>query len=501
MRRLFLVATFATALSLVLAQATLGASVVTVSGPSPFATCVQPAAGGTNYLNTEVEPWIAVNPAKTSNLIAVYQQDRWSNGGARGLMSAASFDGGATWKTRRALPFDQCSGDPNYERASDPWVSFGADGAGGVIAYAVGLSFNVSNNNNAVATVTSTDGGKTWTNHQYQIRDDNQNQFFNDKESVTADPTRPKTAYVVWDRLVGPANNPAVEAHNFFAFTGPTSFSKTTDGGTTWSAPAIIVPTGQNQQTIDNQIVVAPDGTLYDFFDLILGTGPNRGPLSTAPHGLNEAVVKSTDGGATWSAPTIITHLTASSVSDPNTGTRLRTHDFGGTPAVDPNTGQLYFVWQDGRFTGGKLTQILLTTSTDGGATWSSPAVVSGASSFDAFNPAVAVASDGTVGIYYYDLRNLTAGNTTTLPTDIWFRSSAAGGTAFGPEEHVTGSFNFLAAPNAFGFFLGDYNGMAAVGTSFVADFGVTTCNDSSCSATATPPGANPSDIDAASLP
>jgi hypothetical protein len=42
------------------------------------------AAGRTNSLNSEVEPWMDANPTDPDNLIAVWQQDRWSNGGARG---------------------------------------------------------------------------------------------------------------------------------------------------------------------------------------------------------------------------------------------------------------------------------------------------------------------------------------------------------------------------------------------------------------------------------
>jgi hypothetical protein len=99
---------------------------------------------------------------------------------------------------------------------------------------------------------------------------------------VTADPTRAGTAYAVWDQLVGPVDNPAVLVHNFFSFTGTSYFAKTTDGGVTWGPSKIIVPMRQNQQSIANVIVVAPNGTLYDFFTLITGTGPNTGPQSTA---------------------------------------------------------------------------------------------------------------------------------------------------------------------------------------------------------------------------
>src|SRR5206468_12907023 len=132
----------------------------------------------------EVEPWLAVNPTNPSNLIGVWQQDRWSNGGAHGLVAGFSFDGGLTWR-QTPLPFSACANGLGYERASDPWVSIGPDGT----AYAVSISFNQSNNNNAVAAAVSRDGGVTWTNLSVIIADNAPNfQFFNDKESVTADP-------------------------------------------------------------------------------------------------------------------------------------------------------------------------------------------------------------------------------------------------------------------------------------------------------------------------
>ena len=54
---------------------------------------------GTLYPQTEIEPWIDANPRHPRNLIVGWQQDRWSNGGARGDVSAYTLDGGATWNT------------------------------------------------------------------------------------------------------------------------------------------------------------------------------------------------------------------------------------------------------------------------------------------------------------------------------------------------------------------------------------------------------------------
>jgi hypothetical protein len=63
----------------------------------PFAGCTFGAdSSGTNYPNAEVEPFVAVNPANTSNAIGVFQQDRWSDGGSHGLLTAYSSTAGAS---------------------------------------------------------------------------------------------------------------------------------------------------------------------------------------------------------------------------------------------------------------------------------------------------------------------------------------------------------------------------------------------------------------------
>jgi hypothetical protein len=443
------------------AGATTVTPLVLVSGPSPYASCsIGAGPGSVNYTNAEVEPYVAVNPAVTSNLIGVWQQDRWSDGGAHGLVAGFSFDGGATWG-ETTLPFSACAGGLGYERASDPWVSIGPDGT----AYAVSISFNASNNNNAVAAATSSDGGNSWKNLSVLIADNAPNfQFFNDKESVTADPVHAGVAYVVWDRLELANANPDAELHTA-AFRGPAMFAKTTDGGQTWSSPRVIVKTPSRQQTIGNVIVVDPrDGTLYDFFDLI------KPPFNVTA--FKVAFVKSTDGGSTWTKPRVIADLRTAFVSDPNTGQAIRTGDIIPEPAIDPASGQLYVVWQDSRFTGGHFDEVALSTSTNGGASWSAPIQVNTntPSNRPGFTPMIHVSSDGTVGVSFYDFRNLTT-ETATLPTDYWFVSSTTHGASFGNEVHLAGPFDMLTAPFAGGFFVGDYEGIDTSATSFVPFF------------------------------
>src|SRR5919204_6035383 len=99
------------------------------SGPSPFAPgCEGVPQSGTLYQNAEVEPRVAVDPNNASHIVGTFQQDRWSNGGAHGLVASTSFDNGASW-TESFAHFSICAGGTvanggDFQRASDPWVTF-----------------------------------------------------------------------------------------------------------------------------------------------------------------------------------------------------------------------------------------------------------------------------------------------------------------------------------------------------------------------------------------
>ena len=106
---------------------------IRISGDTPFsANCTGGTLGGTEYRNAEVEPYAAVNPINSANTVAVWQQDRWSSGLANGPVTASTLDGGATW-SRTTVPFTRCAGGNagnggDYERATDPWVTFSPNG-------------------------------------------------------------------------------------------------------------------------------------------------------------------------------------------------------------------------------------------------------------------------------------------------------------------------------------------------------------------------------------
>jgi BNR repeat-like domain len=433
------------------------------SGPSPFppgCTTDPGAPGATLYENAEVEPWVDQNPAGPSNLIGVWQQDRWSNGGAHGLLTGVSRDDGRTWTRPTPPPFTRCAGGNaanggDYARASDPWVSFSPNGD----AHQIALALNDPARGPTAVTVSSSrDGGSSWGPIKTLIRDVDGTKFFNDKESITADPFRSRFVYATWDRLASPTdlNDPNAP------FFGPTYFARSTDGGRTWSPARNIYDPGLNNQTIANQIVVLPSGRLVDVFTLF-----RNGVTSIA-------TIYSNDRGRTWSKRAKVVDLLGSvGVTDPRDGAPVRTGEIVPDIAVDPRPGtnNLYLVWQDARFNGFERDQIAFSRSTNGGRSWSRPKRISSNNSTQAFTASVDVNGRGQLGVTYYDFTFDTVASI-PLQTDYWATRSADGGRTFTARERITPhSFDMRSAPFAGGYFVGDYEGLASVNRPFKAMF------------------------------
>ena len=114
----------------------------------------------------------------------------------------------------------------------------------------------------------------------------------------------------------------------------------------------------------------------------------------------------------------------------------------------------------------------MLSRSTDDGQHWSTPTIVSHNDSAQSFNHAVEVGNDGEVGVIYYDDNSNTAAP--GIPTDVYFRHSPNGLGGWSTPQKLA-SFDFANAPDAEGLFVGDYQGLAAIGPKdFLAFFGVT---------------------------
>jgi hypothetical protein len=512
---------------------TLG-PVVQVTGTDPFTSCTkdnvgqqETAFGSVLFPNTSIEPWVAVDPTDTSRLLVGHQQDRWSDGGARGDIDALSNDGGATW-TNPIPPnppgVTECTGG-KAARASDPWVAFANDGT----AFFMSLFLDPAKpttpfgaRKGGMDMSRSTDHGATWSAPVTLVAN-NSPHVLNDKNSVTADPTENGLVYAVWDQLsVFPPTDAgaALLAQNdgvaiarqllhsavgnssvcapftkppckggapFFKFnvTGPTLLSLSTNNGVGFNPPATIVNTGTNQQTIDNLVQVIPNGNVYDFFTF----------LNLVTGAVNIEFVRSSNKGISWSAPpSVATDIQVVGVVSPDTGQALRDASILYSVSVNPVSGAIYLTWQDDRFSttscitpgtpspGIPIDGIVFSQSLDGGAIWSKPVMINKTPANatnpcrqQAFIPAVVATGDGkTVVVTYYDFRNDTNTPAGFEGTDYFaifcFTTTDCTNPANWVNEQrlTTTSFNILNAPVAGGHFLGDYMGLAASGPNTV---------------------------------
>src|ERR687888_185841 len=203
--------------------------VSTDAGVTAPLTAEELTTSGRVFLDSQTEPWVDVNPSNGSNIVGMFQEDRWSTGGARNLVFGTSFDGGQTWQNV-PLPGVGIVAGGEFQRVTDPWVDFGPSNR----VYAFSLGFDDTGPDNGLFVSTSTDGGLTW-GPQVPVIIDRQFEFFNDKNALTVDdwassPHR-GNVYLAWDRLIeDPLGKPFVGT-----FTGPAMFSRSTNGGASFS--------------------------------------------------------------------------------------------------------------------------------------------------------------------------------------------------------------------------------------------------------------------------
>ncbi len=510
------------------AQALTLDPLVQVTGVDPFSGCTrdnvtsqEAAYDSILYPSTPIEPWVAIDPTDSARLLVGHQQDRWNNGGSRGLVGNVSTDGGSHWSDTIPTDVSKCTGG-DFARSSDPWVTFAPDGTAfffSLVAEQVQPTSGLGERHGGMLVSRSTDGAVTWGAPTTLIRD-NTTHAFNDKNSITADPTANGFVYAVWDRLsIFPlagdtdadkllAINDGVEIARelaarlstaaaggapffTFGFAGPTFLSMTKDDGNSWSTAVPIFDPGTNAQTIDNLVVVRPNGDVFDFFTNITNTGA-----------LSIRFIRSTDHGSTWSGPTLASDIqvfqNALGVITPDSGQRVRDAAILYAVAVDPNNGHLYLAWQDDRFSGSTMCttpartrpidSIVFSQSLNGGTTWSSPVRINKTPNAtnpcrqQAFVPAVVVASDHTVVVTYYDFRNDTGPAGVFEGADYFAVFCKPGtdcsmtGSWVNDTRLTTSSFNILDAPVARGHFLGDYMGLVADGSDHVFPvFGIAT--------------------------
>ena len=172
----------------------------------------------------------------------------------------------------------------------------------------------------------------------------------------------------------------------------PIKFSRSTDGGATFS-PTKTISTGGSSGTPHNQgvdIAVAPNGTIYAAYTAFQGGG------NSAFNGI--AIVKSRDCGKKWSQPVFV-----GTINDPQApGVAFRTPAFAFVAVDDMNPNVVYVAYQSlaGDY------DIYVQRSIDGAATWGTPVQVNeDPGARQQIFPTIEV-SHSALHVAWYDFRN-----------------------------------------------------------------------------------------------
>jgi hypothetical protein len=408
-----------------------------VSGPSPFAAGCPGPRDDQVITGHELEPAITVNPSDPRNIVATWKQDVGPDQ-SRSDLVGSSLDGGKTW-TRSTIPgLTRCTGGA-ADMGSDPWVSAGRDGT----VYFTGLAARLSTQppQTAVVASRSRDGGRTWRAAVTVAPP----LGGNEQPAVTGSPARAGRAYLAFANFLSPDTLPR---------TNTLEFSRTADGGATWSSPVLIDQPGQFAIDFAPKVVVLKDGTLLAVF--------GRADIE---HMLGQIyAARSADEGRTWQLPVLVGSRPIHPEITDETGAHLPDSAFP-SAAVAPD-GSVYVAFEDN--TSASSGTIGVARSRDGGRTWTS-ARLPGVSAF-AFQPSIAVDSHGIIGVTWYDLRHDRPGDA-ALTADVWFAYSADRGASW-RQAHVAGPTDLRTAPLPAHNYVGEYQGLAALpGRGFAAIF------------------------------
>ena len=390
------------------------------------------------------EPSMAVDPTDHARLVAAWLDNRSPDN--VGIVVAITTDGGKSWSRSALAPLLQCAGGA-YVHATDPWISIGPDGVIFVSALVRGRDVAAGTPYDIVVSV-SRDHGTTWAAPAV-IESAVSPPTQPDKEMVLADRRHAGTAYAVWASYQAtPGATPSVDT---------IMFSRTRDGGRTWSTPAMLY--SGNDEAQQNQLVMTAGGVLLDVF--VEGSSLPAG-AKPPPLPVKARVLRSTDQGQTWSPPVDAASFTYTSASDPGTGAELRASGQNIAATVGGNAA--YAAWFEDH---ADFSTILTARSDDAGKTWRSPQVAVRERA-EAFLPTIAVSGDGTLGMLWFDLRHYHSGDA-ALNTDVWFSTSTDRGVHW-REQHAAGSFDLRSAPGShLGPFIGDYMGLVGLPDGFGA--------------------------------
>ena len=391
-----------------------------------------PFANPDSQHKTEVEPDTF---AFGNTIVSAFQQGRFFNGGASDIGFATSIDGGDTWM-HGSLPGVTVNSNPagKYTRASDPSVAYDARHKVWIIS-SLGIVDPVNGPVDVIVS-RSTDGGLTWGNPVVVNASGN----FDDKNWSVCDDTPGSphfgNCYTEYD------DNTQFDLEQM---------STSTDGGLTWGSGK---PTADGSHGIGGQPLVQPNGTVIV---------PYVG-LDSPFFAFTISSFMSTDGGATWSASTLVSEADFHNPNPGGPSAGIRAGIPLPTAEID-RSGNVYVVWSDCRFEASCAASDLVLSTSKNGTTWTAVSRIPidrVGSGVDHFIPGLAVdrSTSGRtahLGLAYYFYPHTNC-SVSTCQLKVGFISSTNGGTSWSKSEQLAGpmKLTWLAATSQ-GFMVGDY--------------------------------------------
>ncbi len=197
--------------------------------------------------------------------------------------------------------------------------------------------------------------------------------------SIAVNPANPKNIIVIYlrnnDAFVPNAANAQAQPPSLRDATQQIQgcdYAVTFDGGRTWTRhplPANDVTTDPAENNCsDSMVVFDLAGTAY----VMASAYASLGFVGDSEYRL----IRSTDGGRTWSKPAVVPPGMIGKGSHPQDYDGVRTYNDRPWLTIDPQTDALFIAGTQVRADGGGTGTAYLTGSTDGGRTWSDPIVV-----------------------------------------------------------------------------------------------------------------------------
>jgi hypothetical protein len=310
-------------------------------------------------------PHAAVDPSDANHISAVY-----SLGDSTAEVVGTSRDGGKTW-SRAVLPgLTLCSGGPSGT-VGDPFVAVGSGGRVAATAGWVSMDPSLGLDHQAIRLYLSRsdDGGSTFASPS-----EPDPVFAAQRGPVSFDPGSNNGLLTVFERQH--YLNDGTSSTYLPNGLGEIAVAHSDDGGATFGPAVDILPAEPGQQYFTVGLLRSGCETV------VVGTRVKDAAfVGAAPLEQDLFVVRSPDGGLTWSPPMAIGDAAFSS---------------GIPDAAAGSDGTLYVTWPNDQTPG----SVGFASSRDGGESWTVQTAKVGAGTVS--QPAIA-AQGGTIGLLFYD--------------------------------------------------------------------------------------------------